>query len=371
MTPPRLWPVALIALAACSKSDPGTRGAPPPPPSSATAPVDCAGGGGVVRDPVSAAFFPRTVDSYCVDPQAEVRTYGDQGKLGLDAVCTTAFDGDCTVYDELGLRRLVSLRYADGGGGGGTVDVYLSRFADTTGSYAMFTQRVVADADPAEPTTPKPLRAGAAGAIGIGRAYVWKDRYLVELQYNNEQETPEAIERSSSRVLAAIAEQVGARLPGSPDLPPAVRALPGEHRIVNGTQLVAKDALGVPGLGPLAVGYYADGAVRYREVALVAEGEAKAAAAWSLVRARAGALPVPELGGEAVRATFTSKDHPDAPPREYVFARKGTLIVGIGDEETGIAGADRTTGSRLGLDQKAARIKAWIASLSATTPKSK
>ena len=295
-----------------------------------------------------------------MDPQGEVRTYGEQAKLGLDAVCTTAFDGDCTVYDDLGLQRLVSLRYADGGGGGGTVDVYLSRFADTTGSYAMFTQRVVADADPAEPTTPKPLHAGAAGAMGIGRAYVWKDRYLVELQYNNEQETPEAIEQSSARVLAAIAEQIGTRLPGSPDLPVAVRALPGDHRIVNGVQLVAKDALGVQGLGPLAVGYYAEGAVRYREVALVAADEARAVAAWNLVRARPGALPAPEVGGEAVRVTFGSQANPEAPLREYVFARRGTLLVGIGDEDLGVAGADRTPGSRLGRDQKVARLKAWL-----------
>ena len=57
MTLSRLWPVVL-ALAACSKSDPGTRGTPPPPPALASTPVDCAGGGGVVRDAVSASFFP-------------------------------------------------------------------------------------------------------------------------------------------------------------------------------------------------------------------------------------------------------------------------------------------------------------------------
>jgi hypothetical protein len=367
----RLCLIAAIVVTACSKPDLGPHGAPPPAPASASAPFDCASGGGVVRDPVSTSFFPKTVGSYCIDPQAEVRTYGDQAKLALDAVCTTAFDGDCTVYDELGLRRLVSLRYADGGGSGGTVDVYLSRFADATGSYAMFTQRVVGDADPAEPTTPKPLQAGAAGAMGIGRAYVWRDQYLIELQYNNEAETPEAIERSSAGVLGAIAQQIGGRLPGSTDLPPSVRALPGDHRIPNGTLLVAKDALGVRGLGPLAVGYYADGAARYREVALAAESEAKTVEAWDLVRAGPDAAPVPDLGGEAVRTTFASRVRPEAPPQEYLFARRGKLLVGIGDEELGAAGADGKPGSRLGLDQKVARLRAWISSLPAAASKTR
>jgi hypothetical protein len=275
----------------------------------------------------------------------------------MDAVCTTAFDGECAIYNQLGLKRLVSLRYVDGSGGGGTADVYLSRFASPIGAYAMFTKRVVADSDPAEPTTPKPLRAGGAGAMGTGRAYVWKDVYLAELQYNNEQESPEALAQSSAKVLAALAAQIGGALPGSTDLPAPVRALPEDHRIVNGLQLVPKDALGFAGLGPLAVGYYAEGAVRYRLVALVAEDSTGATHAWSIVRARPGALPVAGLGEEAVAVTLPTQT-PGGPPREYVFARRGGLLVGAGDEELAAPPTDKAT--RLGKDQKIARLKAWL-----------
>jgi hypothetical protein len=315
-----------------------------------------------VADPVSAPLFPRTIEAYCVDPQGETRTYGEQAKLTLDDVCTTAFDGDCAVYNQLGLKRLVSMRYVDGAGGEGTADVYLSRFADATGAFAMYSKRVVGDADPAEPTTPKPLAAGAAGALGTGRAYVWKDSYLVELQYNNEQETPEALARSSARALTAIGMAIGSRLPGSSDLPPPVAALPPDHRIVNGVQLVAKDALGLTGLGPLAVGYYEDGGKRFRLVSLVAADEAKAREAWKIVRARPGAAPVPSLGDEAVAVTLAALA-PGAPARDYVFARKGTLVVGAGDEELGAAGSDRTT--RLSREQKMARVRVWLATLPA------
>jgi hypothetical protein len=269
-------------------------------------------------------------------------------------VCTTAFDGECAVYNRFGLKRLVSLRYADGQGDA-TVDVYLSRFADATGAYAMFTKRVVADSDPAEPTTPKPMAAGAAGAIGTGRAYVWKEKYLAELQYNDEQATPEALAQASAKVLPLIAKAIGDALPGSSELPPPVAALPAEHRVTNGVQLLPKDALGVEGLGPVGVGYYQDGKLRWRDVALALSDEAKAKDAWKLVKSRPGALPVAGVGDEAVVVTLSSGATPEAPRREYVVARKGSLVEGVGDE--GLAGKE----AALSKDDKIARLKAWLA----------
>jgi len=363
-----LLALSAACMAACDKPDTEARSSPPPPPVASARPAACAGGGGAVTDAVSAAFFPRTVGGYCVDPQGEVRTYGEQGKLDMDAVCTTAFDGECAIYTQLGLKRLVSLHYVDGGGGSGTVDVYLSRFADSTGAYGMFTKRVVADSDPAEPTTPRPLAAGAAAAIGTGRAYVWKDAYLVELQYNNEQETPEALARSSARVLAAVATGIGANLPGSSDLPPAVEALPVAHRVVSGVQLVPRDALGVIGLGPLAIGYYSDGATRYRLVALTGADEAKTAQAWKAVRGRPGALPVAGVGEEAV-AVAVGPASPGGEPREYVFARRGALVAGAGDED--LAGGANGSAKRLSREDKVSRLREWLTSLPAGAPKGK
>jgi hypothetical protein len=312
-------------------------------------PGACASGGGTDSDPVSASFFPRVVGAYCIDPHGETRTYGEQGKLDMEAVCTTAFDGECAIYNQLGLKRLVSLHYVNGAAGGGTVEVNLSRFADAVGAYAMFTKRVVADGDPIEPTTPKPVKGGAAAALGTGRAYVYRDTYLAELQYNNEEEAPEVLVQSSAKVLTLLAAAVGGGLPGTLDLPASVRSLPTEHRIVNGVSLVPKDALGIVGLAPLGVGYYADGAKRYRVVSLASKGEAEAKEAWKVVRARPGALPVAGLGDEAVALTLPTPAHSD-----YVFARKGSLIVGAGDE-------DLAADKRVPKDDKVALVRAALA----------
>ncbi|RYG15047.1 hypothetical protein EON82_26725, partial [bacterium] len=131
-------PMSVVLLAACKKEE---APAPPPPPPAADLPKPgaCAAGGGEVKDPVSSAFFPRTQGTYCVDPQGETKTYGEKGKYSMDEVCTTAFDGECEVYKRFGLRRTVSLRYVDGSGGAGSVELYLSEFKDAPSGYAMYT----------------------------------------------------------------------------------------------------------------------------------------------------------------------------------------------------------------------------------------
>jgi hypothetical protein len=343
----------------CSKSEKsGDHGAPPPPPVETARRGACASGGGQVADPVSAPFFPRTVGEYCLDPQGETRTYGDQGKLDMDAVCTTAFDGECTVYAQFGLKRLVALRFIDGGGGAGTVEVYLSRFADALGAYGMFTKRVVADSDPAEPTTPKPLEAGGAGALGTGRAYVWKGVYLAELQYNNEDETPAALAVSSAKILSAVAKDMGARLPGGSDKPAAAERLPKEHLVPNGIQFFPKDA---PGLGSAAaaVGFYKDGAKRYRVTAVVRDDLDRAKETLKGVRSRPGWLPVPALGDEALVTTL-----PGPAKDELVIARQGRELLGVSDETFAQKpGEDSAGGSaaRLSREEKVARLRKWLA----------
>ncbi|HEX3345719.1 MAG TPA: hypothetical protein VHS09_14145, partial [Polyangiaceae bacterium] len=87
-------------LAACRDDAKNDSPPPPPPPSAAaSARADvCAGGGGRDTDAISAPFVPRAAGGYCLDPQSEPKTYGDKGKLTMDEVCTTNFDGDCEVY---------------------------------------------------------------------------------------------------------------------------------------------------------------------------------------------------------------------------------------------------------------------------------
>ena len=356
----------LLSVSAC-KDDNKAKPEPTSPPAVSAAIETkagaCASGGGELTDAISAPYFPKAVGGYCVDPQGEVKTYGEKGKLSMDEVCTNAFDGECEVYKRFGLKRVVALRYVDGTGKGGSVEVNLSQFAGP-GAYGMFTFRVAA-ADPAEPSTPKPFAAGAAGAIGTGRAYVWRSQYVVELQYTNENESPEALAKSSETILTAIGKEVGRRLPGPLALPPAAQILPTDKLVPNGIAYPIKDVLGWSGVGPAALGFYKDGDRRWRVLSIVKDDADAAKDAFKTIKSKPGTLPVTGIGDEAAQVVLPSSDDKSAtaPKVEMLVARKGNQIWGVGDEEYALRAVDGAARekARLTKDEARALLKPLVA----------
>jgi hypothetical protein len=362
-----LGPAGLSAVAACDKGGDAKSDRPPPPPpvAAASAHADaCAGGGGQDTDAISAPFVPRTAGGFCLDPQAEPKTYGDKGKLSMDEVCTTAFDGECEVYKRFGLDRVVVLRYVDGTGAPNSVEVNISRFKSPDGAYAMFTKRVVADGDPAKATV-KSLAAGGAGATSSSNAYVWRGQYLAELTFvtDDTKMTPQAMAQANERATGSIAREIGAKLPGSTDLPAAAAALPTTQRVPLGIAYYPKDALGLTGIGPVAVGYYKDEGKRWREVAIVradAEGAKEAYRAFKLEK---GSLPLKGagLGDEAVQIAL--QEAPDRAKAEYVVARRGSMVAAVGDEELVLDPSmptDKQAPLKLTKDEKVAKLAALL-----------
>jgi hypothetical protein len=323
----------------------------------------------VDTDAVSAPTFPRTLKAgavdYCLDPQGQIRAFGEKGQLTLEDVCTTAVDGECEVYKHFGLKRFVSLRYVDGSGAGGSVEVYLSQYADPAGAYGMYTKRVIADGDPADPSAPKFLDAGGAAAIGTGRAYVWRADQLAELQYINENESPDQLAASSLAVLAPLSKLVGTNIKGALDKPPSAAALPAANLVnPNAISYLAKDALGVSGVGAGAVGYYKEGAERYRLVAIQKTDADQAKDVMKTLKGKPGSLAVPSVPGsdESLHAVLQSS--PEAPKVEWLFARKGALVAGVGDEESLLKTGDtpeQQAKVRLSKDEAIAKLKGWLA----------
>jgi hypothetical protein len=364
----------LLALTAatlavsCKKGDqPGNEPPPgPPPPAAAAAssngPSICAGGGGQDSDPISAPMVPRAVAGFCLDPQSEPKTYGAQGKLSMDEVCTTAFDGECEVYKSFGLDRVVVLRYLDGSGAPSSVEVNLSRFKTVDGAYGMFTKRVVADGDPARASV-KPLAAGAAAALSSSNGYVWRGTYLVELTFVTEDAkmTPEAMARENERSTGAIAAAIGQGLPTAPS-PASAHLLPFAARIPLGIAYYPKDVPAVGDIGPLAVGYYKDGDKRWRDLAASASDAEAAKEKFRAFRLKPGSAPVKGLGDEAVHVML--QEAADRPRAEYVVARKGPVLLAVGDEELLLdpsTPAEKLAALKLTKDEKIQKLAAWLA----------
>jgi len=363
-------PVALaLALGAAGCKGEETKGEAPPPAASAapaaSAPSNanfCDKGGGKDTDPISAPFIPPVGGGYCLDPQGEPKTYGAQGKLSMDEVCTTAFDGECEVYKRFGLDRVVVLRYVDGTGAPNSVEVNLSRFATTDGAYAMFTKRVVADGDPARASVHQAPFA-ALGAMSSSNAYVWRGAYLAELTFVTEDTkiTPERMALANQESTGIIAKGLGARLPGGDDLPPAVKALPAASQLPLGVAYYPSGGLGLAGVGPMAVGYYKDGERRWREIAVVSAAVDAAKETFRAFKLKPGSVPLKGMGDEA--SLVVLQEGPDRARAEYVVARRGTFVEGVGDEELVLdpaTPASKQASLKLTRDEKIAKVASWL-----------
>lgn len=282
-----------------------------------------------MSDTVSAAYFPRTAAGYCIDPNGDARTYGEAAKGTLETVCTELLDGECEVYKNYGLKRVVTLRYVDGAGSSGTVNVTASRFATAEGAYGFFTKRVVADGDPAD-GVPKEIAAGGEGALGTGIAYVWRGEVVAELSYSNELETPDQIKTASAKILPELAQKIGDQLTGEVNALPSVRLLPQINLVPMGISYQHRDALGIAGLGSGAVGFYQDGSARYRVVGLARADEDSAKDVLGTLKKLPGAKVQKDLGFDAV--LFTTREAEGAPQAEWLAGRNGSQVIIVGDE---------------------------------------
>ncbi|MGH7269130.1 MAG: DUF6599 family protein, partial [Polyangiaceae bacterium] len=230
------------------------------------------------------------------------------------------------------------------------------------GAFAMFTQRVVADGDPARASV-HAAPFGALGATSSSNAYVWRGAYLAELTFVTEDTkiTPEEMAEENRKSTVAIARDIGDRLPGATDLPPAASALPAASRLPLGIAYHPRGALGLSGIGPVAVGYYKDGEKRWRDVSIVRADLAGAKEALRAFKLKPGALPVKGLGDEAVHVVL--QEAPDRAKAEYFVARKGTRIAAVGDEELVLdptMPADKQAPLKLTKDEKLAKLAAWL-----------
>jgi hypothetical protein len=360
--------VFVITLAGCKKKDANVERGDTPPPAETAQPGRCAQGGGNVADPASSAFFSRSVGDYCIDPNSETRAYGKNAPGTLDQVCTELFDGECEVYRMYGLERVVTVRYADGKGSTSTVNVVLSRFESPRGAYGFYTKRVVADADPID-TKVKPLSAGGASALASTIAYVWRGLYVAELSYVNDSESPDALRQSAARILPELAQSVGQLVPGDTSLPDTAGLLPTADRVPMGIVYEPRDLLSVQGVGPGSFGFYAAENRRYRVAILERGDEASAQDVMKTLKKVSGASETKTLLPVLVLPWHGASD---AVKTEWLFARQGRLVVGIGDEELVLAQlpAGQLKDKILPREQKMDRLKKLLEAIRSRPPMS-
>jgi hypothetical protein len=316
---------AMVAAAGCKDREsvaPGaSRGQPPPP--AVTASAGACSAPGQPADASNVAELPQKTGAFCLDPAGSDRGYGEGAKNGIEGICDL-FDGECAVYQKLGVKRVIEARWIDGGGSSATIDVKLSRFASPEQALAMFTKRAVGGGDPAHPDTPKPVEAGGLAALGIGNLYLWRGAELAEITYNDAEASTEQVTAKGNALLPALAKELGAKMPGATELPAAVKLLPAAGRLPMGLTFEPADAL-VPGGGRGAFGYYKDGDKRWRVLAIAGKDEGQAKDWYKVLAAKGSA-------GKKVGGADSTLLMVGEPKAEWIVARAGASIFGIGDE---------------------------------------
>lgn len=327
--------LALSITTGCDKSekpapDQGAKpkGAPPPPEASAK-PGACKDGGGQIGDGAAAALFPRASGGYCINPEGQVGLFGDKAPKPIDGICAI-FDGGCEAYLKRQAKRVVNVDYVDGGGGQGTVTATLSQFATPEHAFSMFALRVTNDEDPTRADMPKKVDAGSAAAMGTGTLYAWKGAHLLELSYVNTEESGNepALKASAEKVLPQLGKAIAEKLPAGAQ-PPGLAELPTGNLIPLGQTYVLANALGAEGTGPAAIGHYKQGDKRYRVLAIAKADADQAKDVLKSFSKKKGATEEKGVGEGAYRLMVQDGDGPKA---EWVVARKGAVLLGIGDE---------------------------------------
>jgi hypothetical protein len=268
--------------------------------------------------------LPERAAGHCIDPTADVRSYGTGARAPLDAVCVELFNGECELYKSYGLDGVKTLRYAPLSSQTSFVNVVLSEFRTGTGAYGFFSRRILGGADPSEKTV-EPLNVAGQGALGAGIAYVRRGKVTVELTYLSETETPQEVEKNARSVLAPLAMAISESLGGPEEAPRLARItqLPGAEPL--SSELPPDGLLGLVGTGPYAVTYYSEGPFAHRLVALEALDDQGAKDALRLVRSSGASHKLKYRDIFAVRVA-----REEAQPEIWHFRVLGRLLLGIG-----------------------------------------
>ena len=317
-----------LALAALSCGDGPAKRAPRPPASAAVPrrpSSPCSEGGGSVADGRFAAWFPRRVGGFCLDPNADQRVFGKGAPLPLgEAADLLALDADR--LERSGLERVVSLTYVEDAAQPARAGASVLAFSSPEIAYAFFTARIAEATELGHPVY-SAFDGGAAAVRGDVTALVVRGEAVLRLDYTNARLPPERVAQAAAPVLALLGSEIGRGLPGPAKLPPAARLLPERERLPLSLRYDAVDLAGLEGVGPGALAAYSDGGARYRMALAVRLDPDAAKDVLSTLKKRDGSRVVKHGPYDALRVA--ENDEKSGSVREWIFGRKGALVAGV------------------------------------------
>jgi hypothetical protein len=300
-----------------------------PSPSAPLAKPDaCATGGGTIDDAARAAFFPRRLSSLCIDPHADLRSYGKDAKSPLGSACEV-LPGDCASYGPFGLTRVLVVPYVIAARPRARVTATLLELASPEASYALFSERILGDS-PDDFRAWKPLTREGTQMLSGAKALVWRANYLAMIDYTDETTTPDRAAEHGAPLLEALARELARLLPGKEDRPASVALLPERDAGPLAVQFEHEDVFGIRGLGAGAVARYARGG-KNAPLAILARSDDDAAKdVIRTLRRIPGSRSLRGAAYESVEVAIQANE--GARRMEWLFGRKRNVVLGIARE---------------------------------------
>lgn len=320
----RSWCVALLGVA-CQAAAPSRPAVREGSLEARSADV-CGQPGG--EPPASEGLPPRAAE-FCLDPYALLHSYDMSERQQSEAACERVLGAGCApgAAPHVPLRVQAG-RYLDAAALG-SADVIASHFEDAALAFAVFTERLLGDRDPAELGV-QAFEAPGVAVLDETFASAWRGNQVLWLRYASTEVPPDAELSRAQRALPALARALLTNIPAEPGFPAAVERLPERQRLPLGVRLPDSVELGVPGLGRSALGYYRDGAKRWRVLASVRPDADSAKDVLSTLRKHPSARKIKGAPLDAIELTV--RRAPSEPEIQWVIGQRLEMIYGIGDE---------------------------------------
>jgi hypothetical protein len=360
---------------------PGTSGSGAPG-AAAAASKACEPSVSGIDDAKLAALLPAQIEGFCAQ-KSGVESFGEGTTKKVENI-TDVIDGGGDIYVHAYFaKRWDRLKFHTGQATNpkAEVEVTISAYERPENAFGFFAERAVSDADPDPEVMAKqqrrplkPIAVAGVGALGKGHAILWRDKYLVELDYIDDDAAPDELVAAADRLLPKFVQAIDAKIGGGTQLPLDVVILPGEveGRIPFGVEYVPPKytrpqgksqglALAIP--AGWATAYMKGDGKRWRVIAVTRDEKDAAKDALGAFRKFEGAVPVKEVGDEAVYFTFpVTGGAANATKAEGVAGREGGVVIAVIDEEQAL-GDPSAKGPypRLSKDEKIARLKVLLA----------
>ena len=266
--------------------------------------------------------LPARAGEYCLDAGVDVRRYGLEAPLGLDAGCAELFPGGCDLEKSFGLDRLQTLQYTRWRGPRIEVRIRVSEFGGPRAAYGFYAARVLADAD-SEARPFSRLSVKGRGAWRDEVAYLWSARRVAELRMSSPTETPDVVRSVATRELGELATRLD--FAGNEPLPYELAILENAEFEGPVVSIVDHHLLELSGSGPGATADARDETGGYRQLLAVRRDESSAK---DLV-----ALLGREYSGKWFRTKTVlrvRRARAGHNPETWYFARSGAVVVGVG-----------------------------------------